>query len=898
MNISIIYVALIIASFLSAPQNLPEKGVPLLENYTPVEYGKQGKAWGIDSAPNGIVYMATDDGLVEYDGESWNNFPGSEGITRSVLVKSDSVIYTGSDLDFGVWKRDDYQNFIYTSLYPFKEELNEISEEFWGTYEVGDQIAFVSARNIYVYSEENLTKIPAPGIILNSFVSKNDLYLSIENDGLYRLTDLAPERVFSYDGFQNLEIIGIFEDESDTVFVSKAEGLLRYQSGDLNVINTQLSRDLRAANVFSFEKVTDNHLAFGTVLNGLYISDTEGNIIHFIDKNKGLLNNTILSLHQSTNGKLWMGLDFGITELDLSSEFSFFYDNRGDFGTGYAALIVDDMFYLGTNQGLYKIEWESLDNSSEYIDFELIPGSEGQVWTLREVDGSIWVGHDRGLFVLKDGELRQLNDRRGVWTIQPYKEYLLAGTYNGVSVYEKQGGEWNYQKQIELILGSCNQILIQGESTIWVNIPNYGVITAELNEDLYPENREIFLSDQFNGTDHHLVIIDGALFVQTDAAYFEYDPTINEFSVVTQEVPDENVPDLVLSNSSSVILNKVYQFYPVYNGFALRNLMIQDNTQERPGEIVIREVQAFNNEEEVRYFEGATIPHNLNNLRIKAIIPNRDHIQYQYRIRGRSGWSDWNKDHTFSLVGLTPGTFLIEFRAKDPAGNMYNNTLELVISTPWYQTVYAYMIYFLMFLGLIYALYLWQRRSLDKLEKNLLNEQQLSLKEQEDKHRKALKEVEERNLRFERKQLKSELKNKTMELAAKAKENQEKNKLLKKMKEKVIQLEEHPESVKSRTGEMLKILDAYIESDDQTFELQMDQLHQDFIHEMKEKFPELTSNDLRLCAYIKMGFNSKEIADLLNIKPSSIYISRSRLRKKLDLDSDDDLHGFINSVLG
>jgi len=76
----------------------------------------------------------------------------------------------------------------------------------------------------------------------------------------------------------------------------------------------------------------------------------------------------------------------------------------------------------------------------------------------------------------------------------------------------------------------------------------------------------------------------------------------------------------------------------------------------------------------------------------------------------------------------------------------------------------------------------------------------------------------------------------------------------------------------------------------------MDQLHQDFFEKLRRDFTDLTSYDLRLCAYLKLGFNSKEIANMLNIQPSSVYISRSRLRKKLDLNSDKDLSSYLNSI--
>jgi DNA-binding CsgD family transcriptional regulator len=97
-------------------------------------------------------------------------------------------------------------------------------------------------------------------------------------------------------------------------------------------------------------------------------------------------------------------------------------------------------------------------------------------------------------------------------------------------------------------------------------------------------------------------------------------------------------------------------------------------------------------------------------------------------------------------------------------------------------------------------------------------------------------------------------------------------------------------------NEMKRIIDSHINSDDNTFEIQIDQLHQKFYETLRKEFSDLTRYDLRLCAYIKIGFDSKEIADLLNIKPSSVYISRSRLRKKLNIETDEDLHSYLNSI--
>ncbi|HMP29257.1 MAG TPA: hypothetical protein PKD85_06640 [Saprospiraceae bacterium] len=148
----------------------------------------------------------------------------------------------------------------------------------------------------------------------------------------------------------------------------------------------------------------------------------------------------------------------------------------------------------------------------------------------------------------------------------------------------------------------------------------------------------------------------------------------------------------------------------------------------------------------------------------------------------------------------------------------------------------------------------------------------------------------------ENQHLKQQLKQKTIELASKAKEVATKNRLLLTLKEKLEDSQKNPIKAKIRFNEMQQLLDQYINIEDNIFEIQMDELHQDFFKKLKSKFPSLSIYDLRLCAYLKIGLNTKEIADLLNVQPSSTYISRSRLRRKLNLQMDEDLHSFLNQI--
>jgi hypothetical protein len=60
-----------------------------------------------------------------------------------------------SDLDFGVWKKNKFQGFEYSSMYPFQEVVQDVNEEFWDVYQLNNDIIFVSSQNIYLYKNDN-----------------------------------------------------------------------------------------------------------------------------------------------------------------------------------------------------------------------------------------------------------------------------------------------------------------------------------------------------------------------------------------------------------------------------------------------------------------------------------------------------------------------------------------------------------------------------------------------------------------------------------------------------------------------------------------------------------------------------------------------------------------------
>ena len=80
------------------------------------------------------------------------------------------------------------------------------------------------------------------------------------------------------------------------------------------------------------------------------------------------------------------------------------------------------------------------------------------------------------------------------------------------------------------------------------------------------------------------------------------------------------------------------------------------------------------------------------------------------------------------------------------------------------------------------------------------------------------------------------------------------------------------------------------------FTLYFEKVHPGFFVRLKTKYPSLTIKDQRICAYIRLGLSTKEIAGLVNITPESAEITRIRLRKKMDLDRLINLTTFLQDV--
>lgn len=88
----------------------------------------------------------------------------------------------------------------------------------------------------------------------------------------------------------------------------------------------------------------------------------------------------------------------------------------------------------------------------------------------------------------------------------------------------------------------------------------------------------------------------------------------------------------------------------------------------------------------------------------------------------------------------------------------------------------------------------------------------------------------------------------------------------------------------------------WVNEGSEEFYTKIDAFNSAFYHNLTSQFQDLTKTEIRLCSLIRLDLTTKQIAVLQNINPSSVKMSRNRLRKKLNLSPEDDLTAFLKSI--
>lgn len=944
------------------------KGLPFTAHYSPQTYKGGIQNWQITQDTRGLLYVANNLGLLEFDGYDWQLYPLPNGQkVRSVAIGAKGHIYVAGQNELGYFFPDSIGKLRYHSLSDKLAPNYTNFGEAWHIYinRLGT-VYFCTFRYIFELNADRLHTIDTQKRIEFSFMVQDELYINIPKDGLYLLKNRQLTDISSGDFFADKHISGIIPLKQHQLLITTFEhGAFFYEKGEIR--KWELNLEGKALNQLNDAiLLKDGRIAIGTQTDGLLIANREGKILLQMTLGKGLNSRTVLSLYQDQDQNLWVGLNNGIDYIELASPFTLLNEAAGLQGTGYAAYLQGKQLYLGTNSGIYRYL-----HQNGVTTYEALPNGNGlQTYAIKHIDGELLVGTHQGAYALRNNQLKKISSQLGIWNFISLPEkpnIMLSGCYDGFVYYEKENGSWTEKGKVEGIKESSRVVLTTPEH-IWMTHgykgafrlrfeskpPRFAQVAFYNHQNGFPsdafinvfkvQNRLLFTSQKgiyqydsqlkkivqsayYNklfGKDKHIRFIEedpaGNLYF-IDEAYqvgkitFSNNKTDNVETTIFHKIKglinDDLEAIIALDYENVLITGK--------EGFIHYN-PTQAFDAKRPFGVIMRSVLSFG-DTTLQLFGGGfafkdslssqqpkekiyKLPYGQNALRFTyaaTFFEGLDQLEYQYQLKGfEKEWSAWETKNFKDYTNLPDGNYVFCVRAKNIYGTISKESqYRFSIEPPWYLSTFAYLSYLVLFIS-GYAVILWFiRRKYKKENLKMVIHQRQELQAKEEELDAVSRESEETINQLKSEKLKAEIEHKNKELATATLLMINKNSFISSLKQSLATLLQKIEGKQSvvykEVEKIIKNIDKNLAQDNEweQFQYHFDRIHGDFSRYFSERFPDLTPQERKLVAYLRMNMSTKEIASLMNISVRGVEISRYRLRKKLNLETGDNLTEFI-----
>jgi len=930
---------------------------PLVRYFSRSTYKAGTQNWAIAMDKNGLVYFGNNKGLLEYDGDKWRLYPlPNRTIVRSIDIDSLGNIYVGGQNEIGRFLNGPGKLMKYQSLSHLIPESHRDFEGVWKIFSVGKKRIYCSEKEVFIFENNQVqTVLPVEGRFENYFELEGKVYLQDSETGLYVLEDDELKLIVSSDAYNNDRIVGLLKLSGQFIGITQENGVFRMINDSILNLKNDASQFIRDHKAYTYQELKNGNLLIGTVLNGFIVVNPKWEILKAFNKSTGLDNNTILSALEDSSGNVWLGLDNGINHVELNSPFNFINSINNLEGTGYTAFKENDITYLGTNQGLFSKQngnenYSLTSNKASqiwghsYIDKSYyIHAHEGtfvldgnQLIPISSVEGA-W-------------KMIPLKKRPGIW---------LQGTYEGFFVYRKQDDKIPVLiGKLKGFSESARIFEEDDDGYIWISHAYRGLYCIKLNaagdgivevkrynsqqglpDDLYltvskirgeivfttskgiyefDREDESFkphdgLSDLIGNEANVLRIIED----ETENVWFCTDTEFGRISIEANGVYNEveisylnEIQEPLVDGFEDVfMLSPSTAYIPVESGFIKYNTE-RSLQKDFKYDLLFRGIYETTNGDSLiakgtQHEELVELKANQNNLSVNYVVPsyqNLNSIRYQFRLLGENDkWSDWSSRTQKEYNNLKPGEYKFQVRAR----NSYKTESPIAefsfsILPPWYLSTGAKAAYLaLLILGLM-GFYRVIKMKEVKKRMELQEESQETLQRKEDELKRVSEKSENEIIKLRNEKLMADIRHKNSELASTTMHLVQKSEILQKIKNELKELSKsnNSDQLQGKVKQIERAIEADVRLDKnwERFESHFDQVHENFFKNLRAKFPGLTPKDQKLCAYLRMNLTTKEIAPLLNISVRGVEISRYRLRKKLDLNSEENLVSFIMEI--
>ena len=882
-KLRIIFIACILCMhsfFVSAVVKLPSL---LIQNFSNQEYKASCQNWKITVGREGFLFIANNSGLLVFDGNSWTNYETpDQSVVKSVVLHQDTI-FTGHGNDFGYWVADENGSYLYHSLLKSFPSVKIRNEVFDKLYSVGNTLWAKSENHCFRYENGEVAVFHLPERTTDAELLQDGstLYLSVIGRGLYEVKENGLFYLPAFDCLADKKIIFIHSVGKENYLVgTENEGIFLVTGNACLPWNTPVNEELKHSRVSSLEIVGDVYL-IGTYYNGLYITSPQGVVYEHYTVANRLQDMNVHDICKQDDKSVWLAFDNGISLLTFSSPITLLAE-RIKVGKLLDGTWEDGSIVIRTNQGVFK-QTVRPDGRSEMLpyDGELLFTQETKI---------------RDILASLSPEIAD--------TVLPFRnvllenDYILWGVQNDNKIYRLRLSDLSNEQ--EAVKNYTLPVSLQKEAISDLALID-GVVVLFTGASCwrYDEVEDVFVRyDELEGLLGEYVTGKIVFPVGVDLYWIVSGNEMALFYI--KEGTGQLKCRILLDNYNLNIVNRDKQIIPLSDSLHLVSAMqgvLLVNTRELieshfniKAPFNVRRIQYTDRKGTIHSISAGSgkikLPYDFQDLKVNVgtSIFTASH-QVSYKMSGTSSWSEWQKNGEISFFQLPVGKYELEVRKYVVKGIFPSISLQIEVGPPWYDTIWAYIVYLLLLWGVVqgglrYYLKYQRKQEQAVLEAERVTEQQ------------RLQQLKNEILETELQNKNNEL---TLQTTALVKRNQVMQSLLEELDNQKQTLgERYPNKLYNR---MKSLIEENIsnQADWILFESYFNSAHQNFMDRLRAQYPDLTTGDFRICCLLRMNLSTKEIASLLNVSVRSVELRRYRLRKRLALSGEANLVEFLTS---
>lgn len=881
-------------------------------------------------------------------------------ILRSIALANDGKLYAGAQDELGYYAPNTSGQLQFTSLKNLLPEQEKNFTDVWEVKAAGNEIFFRTKYKTFRLHNGTISIYKPGSAWLSLFKHNGQVVAHDEQKGLLIFQNgewqpfidskLLPAGFIVTDAMPYHKDSSLISTTRNGLFVLAKNSLLPFT----------LSQPLAQQHYTCLAAADENSFWAGTYSKGIYHINSKGEALENIDSKNGLPNNTVRCLYADKNGDVWTGLDNGLAFLACNNAVKHVSPAAFNNGSGYSVKHWNGNLYFALSTGLYCLPLPPGTTSLGSVNKEpqLILG--GQTWNISIVNNQLLVGRDDGFWKINNQQASLVSSNTGYWAFEAIPNtspaMIAAGNYWGVRLYQNENGNFSDKGPVEKFSESSRYIEMD-DKYIWVSHPYRGIFQislADYSTTLFTQKNGLPAD-----LDNHVFKIKNQIVFATTKGIYQYDAAsgkiipAKEYAALFGNMPvrylkeDEKgniwfvqgkmtgvadysqakpfiyyIPELknlILSgfeniypyNTQNVFIGSESGFYHINYEKYRQNIL--------PVKPYITTVQIIGQGDSVLFggysieqkesSKPLAIPYVWNSLHFgyAASLYGRRSAEYSYYLEGfDKGWSNWGSRPEKDYTNLPEGkyTFRIKARSGPTAAEPEEYRFSFSILPPWYRTIWAYLLYAAAVAAFLFALFKYQGKRHHRRQEERRNADQKKFEEEQRQlayqHQLELEKSEKELMKLRNENLEAEIEFKNAELASTAMNLVQKKEFLLKITDELNKLNKPGKDTIENT-ELKKIIrslgsEEKLDEEWKQFSIHFNKVHSDFLVTLKNKHPNLSAHELKLCAYLRMNLTSKEMAQLMSISVRGVEINRYRLRKKLQLQPKEDLFQFLLSV--